>query len=266
MKKLLFILLLSLSSLLYGKAQEPLTRIADKAETYYQKADYSRAIACYQQLLEQSSSPSAALYNNLGNAYYRNGDLALSILAYERALRLAPQEPYIEHNLRIAQSQNEDPLEYTTPYLQEVWRQICYHWQASTWLAIMVLLFVLLLVALLLLFLIPKRKVRQIAFYSSIPLLLSWGLTLIILSSLKNDYRDPTYAIVLEGQVAAKSAPNGVATTLLLLHEGTKVKLQPASYMGTKAAILLPDGRLAWVTAKALAPIYPFHTTTSLAH
>ena len=43
-----------------------------------------------------------ALYFNLGNSCYRMGELAQAVLWYERARRLAPGDPDIRTNLRIA--------------------------------------------------------------------------------------------------------------------------------------------------------------------
>ena len=76
--------------------------------------------------------------------------------------------------------------------------------------------------------------------------------------SLIHNYRDGSEAIVIEGQVAAKSAPSGAATTLFVLHEGSKIKLEDLPEENGQVAITLPDGTLGWVSSKALLAIYPF--------
>jgi len=45
---------------------------------------------------------SAALYYNLGGAYFKFGDLGHAVLNYQRARRLSPGDPDIEHNLEFA--------------------------------------------------------------------------------------------------------------------------------------------------------------------
>ena len=60
----------------------------EKANELYKAGAYSEAIDMYNSVLAQGYT-SAALYYNLGNAYFKQGELAQSILAYERALRLS---------------------------------------------------------------------------------------------------------------------------------------------------------------------------------
>lgn len=67
----------------------------------YEAKEYDRAITAYQQVLAQGVE-SAPLYFNLGNAYFRDGDLGHSILYYHRAKRLDPDDPDIQANLEFA--------------------------------------------------------------------------------------------------------------------------------------------------------------------
>ncbi len=46
-----------------------------------------------------------ALFYNLGNAYFRTGDLGRAILNYERALALDPSQPEARANLQLARDQ-----------------------------------------------------------------------------------------------------------------------------------------------------------------
>lgn len=61
------------------------------------------SIAAYEKLL-QGGVESAALYYNLGNAYYRTGKIAASILNYERALKLDPNNKDAKYNLELVNS------------------------------------------------------------------------------------------------------------------------------------------------------------------
>ena len=58
-----------------------------EAEEAYQKEDYGKAIELYEKLI-QTEGESAAIYYNLGNAYYKENKIAPAILNYERALLL----------------------------------------------------------------------------------------------------------------------------------------------------------------------------------
>ena len=58
------------------------------ADSAYAIENYNIAIENYKQLLENGKH--ADVYYNLGNSYYKMGDIARAILNYERALTLKP--------------------------------------------------------------------------------------------------------------------------------------------------------------------------------
>src|SRR4029077_10622714 len=57
----------------------------------YLRGDYAGAVAAYQEL-DRQGLVSADLTFNLGNAYYRQGNLGRAIWAYERAAALDPDD------------------------------------------------------------------------------------------------------------------------------------------------------------------------------
>lgn len=71
--------------------------------------NYTEAIRVYEQLVAQDVSDSALFYN-LANAYYYQGDLGRAILNYERAAQLAPRDADIKANLALARQQAGDPF------------------------------------------------------------------------------------------------------------------------------------------------------------
>ena len=75
-------------------------------DSAYSAGDYATAIDVYERLLADGES--AVLYYNLGNAYYKEDEMAHAILNYERALRLAPSDKDIRFNLELARSKTID--------------------------------------------------------------------------------------------------------------------------------------------------------------
>jgi len=73
----------------------------DAANRLYEAGKYSEAATAYETLLQQRYR-SAALYYNLGNAYFKSGETGRAIAAYRLAQRLAPRDPDIRANLRFA--------------------------------------------------------------------------------------------------------------------------------------------------------------------
>jgi len=77
------------------------TRAFVEASTAYDENRLPDAIQGWEALLQKGQVLPAVLFN-LGNAYYRNGDLGKAILAYRHAQTLAPRDPDIRANLGFA--------------------------------------------------------------------------------------------------------------------------------------------------------------------
>lgn len=80
------------------------------ANQNYEAGQYAEASAIYETILE-SGLYHSTVYYNLGNAYFKQGDLGRAILNYRRAQRLDPRDADIGANLRIARAQTVDQLE-----------------------------------------------------------------------------------------------------------------------------------------------------------
>jgi tetratricopeptide (TPR) repeat protein len=68
---------------------------------FYEDKDYKSAIRMYESALSMGAE-SAALYYNLGGAYFKDGDLGQAVLNYHRARRLDPTDSDIRQNLEFA--------------------------------------------------------------------------------------------------------------------------------------------------------------------
>lgn len=80
------------------------------ANELYEMGHFAQAAQAYEQLASQGYSD-AALFYNLGNAYYKQGDYGRAIANYRRAQQLAPRDADIEANLALARSQTVDEFE-----------------------------------------------------------------------------------------------------------------------------------------------------------
>lgn len=84
--------------------------IFQRGNQLYQEGDFVGAIDAYEAVLA-AGFESAALHYNLGNAYFKAGDLGRSILEWERALVRAPGDPDATANLELARSLTADAVE-----------------------------------------------------------------------------------------------------------------------------------------------------------
>ena len=91
----------------FSSKLEDVTKV--EGDSAYMRNDYISAIQIYEALLGKGEA--ADVYYNLGNSYYKAGDIAKAILNYERALLLQPGNSDIRANLEIARSKTIDKVE-----------------------------------------------------------------------------------------------------------------------------------------------------------
>lgn len=201
-----------------------LTSLFAQANAQYAEGNYAEAAAQYQELLAQQ--PSAQVYYNLGNAYFKQGELSQSILAYERALRLKPNFKEAKHNLQFAQMQIVDNIEDTQSFFLSKWLEAVRNmFSQRFWMILSVSLFVLTLVGFFLFAFSRTIWLRKTAFYSSIIALLISICACANAGSLHKRDTQRAEAIITQGIVNAKASPDRSGTDLFTVHEGTKVKV-----------------------------------------
>ena len=107
MKRIYIILMLLLSGVVTYATD--VKTLAEEATKMYQEGDYQKAIDLYNEMLSDDLE-SATVYYNLGNCYYKQGEIAKAILNYERALLLHPGDNDIKYNLTMAQKATVDNI------------------------------------------------------------------------------------------------------------------------------------------------------------
>ncbi len=81
---------------------EALSKFAAATEAY-KAQNYDKAVASYEEIL-RGGRESGALYYNLGNSYFKKGNLGKAVLNYERARRLIPRDSDLNFNASHARS------------------------------------------------------------------------------------------------------------------------------------------------------------------
>ena len=87
MRKIIFLIITMIS--FWGVAQNNV--IFDEATKSYNAGKYNESIENYKKIIDNGEH-SAALYFNLGNAYYKLNKIAPSIYYYEKSLLLDPSD------------------------------------------------------------------------------------------------------------------------------------------------------------------------------
>jgi tetratricopeptide (TPR) repeat protein len=80
----------------------------DSANKLYEQGKFADAASAYENLI-QSGTFSSALYFNLGNAFFKSGQLGRAIAGYRKAERLSPRDPDVLANLQFVRARVQSP-------------------------------------------------------------------------------------------------------------------------------------------------------------
>lgn len=247
--------LLMLSFPLSGYAADAyVDSLFNAANAAYSEGRWGDAVTAYTSV-ENLGLESPALYCNLGSAYYKEGDIAMAMLYYERALKLDPSYSDARYNRTVISDFVQDRIEPVPEFILKTWvRELCYGLDSDTWAVAGLVFLVVTAAALLLLFLSSSLALRRTGFFSAIVFLLLAVMAITFSFWQKADYMRKDGAIIMTPVVSVKSSPSSEASTdLFILHEGTKVLI--IDEVGEWRNIELADGRQGWMRSSDMSII-----------
>jgi tetratricopeptide (TPR) repeat protein len=228
--------------------------IFEQGNQLYLEGDYAGAVEAYQAVLD-AGFESVALHYNLGNAHFKTGELGLSILAWERARSLAPNDPDVLANLDLALSQTADAIEP----LPRFWLISA----ASWWVGLLPRGALIALVAAGWLIVGAGVAARVLARSDEVRSVATWGalgagvVVLVFGTNLfvrELGIGSAERGVILADAVPVRSAPaDQDELTLFEIHEGTRVRIDERA--GEWAEVVLDDGKVGWVPADVLEAI-----------
>ena len=194
----------------------------------------------------QSGFESGELFFNLGNAYYKNGNIQKAILNYERARQLLPRDEDVQFNLQLANLQVVDKID-------AVPRLFVYRWvdsmlalfSLSTMGWIVYSFFILTLAAFA--FFLYARTYTQKRLSMFAGLVFSTALILTMIGYGVQSYKETNteFAIVMSDVANIKAAPDSKGNDLFVLHKGLRVQVLDSVNHWRK--IRLADGKVGWI-------------------
>lgn len=196
------------------------------ADSAYSKENYDEAIALYNSLLDERGR-SAEIYYNLGNAYYRKGEIGNAVLSYERALRVNPSHADARANLAFVNSRLEDRPEDNNSFLTRLHRSVVLSMSADAWAWIALTSFVLLCAAVALYIFSANVTLRKLGFFGAFVLLVLTVYFVVVAVNAASYFNDHSEAVVTAPSTLLNSAPRQPGNTekVVPLHEGTKVEI-----------------------------------------
>lgn len=223
------------------------------ADSAYIRNDFTTAIQIYEMILRTGES--ADIYYNLGNSYYKVGDIAKAILNYERALILKPANKDIRSNLEIARGKTVDKVTDVPELFFITWlKSIINSMGIQSWAIIAICFFLLFIVSIYFFFFSTKIVARKTFFSLALFFLVFCVIANISAAFQRRVRLNRMNAIIISPSVTIRSTPNDNGTSLFILHEGRKVFIKDDSMKDWKE-IQLEDGNVGWVKKNDLEVI-----------
>lgn len=215
------------------------------ADDEYKKGNYQQAIRDYEELLKQG--PSAELYYNLGNSYYRTDNITLAVLNYERALLLSPGDGDIKFNLQMARSKTIDKITPKSEMFFVTWYKTLINiTSVDGWGRTAIISFAAAL-TLVLCYLFGKRMLwRKLGFYGGVFFIVLFVLSNVFAYQQKMTLTNRTGAIITATSVQLKKTPVPAAESNTIIHEGSRVEIIDDTMKDWKL-VQLEDGREGWI-------------------
>jgi tetratricopeptide (TPR) repeat protein len=248
----LFTLILFVISGAPISAQSPQAMLKD-AQVATRKNDGKRAIEIYEKLHAQGYS-SAAMYHNLGSLYFKAGQKGAAVLAYERALALAPADAQTLENLALVRESLEDQIDQSltpnlgTRLLNPQWtlgrNSLAFGAAFLLWLGLGCLFLPRVWSK------IPAQKWMPGVAWAAL------GLSLVLFAAASLAFyqteKRPA-AVVMSAETPLHLAPEKISKEVRKVHEGLKLSI--LDQIGNWYRVRLSNGDEGWVMSKDLTKI-----------
>lgn len=223
------------------------------ANDLYANNKFNEATEKYESIIA-SGYEAPEIYFNLGNAYFKQGALAMSILNYERALLLKPNDEDVTFNLAMARQQVVDKIEVIDQFFVTQWvSQLQLKFSSDYWAIISMLTFIIFITMAFLFVFSRSSALKKMAFFAGITLVIISGISINMSYAQKERLTERNSAIILTGSVTVKGSPDSSGTELFILHEGSKVTI--SDKVGEWVEIKLLDGNIGWIEASHIEVI-----------
>jgi len=246
------LLLVALASAASGDEDAgEVNNLFDQACDFYEAGDLVSARAGFEALLK-TGVRNGAVYYNLGNCYYKQGEVGRAVANYRRALMLSPRDVDTEFNLDLVRSEvgfrdttsafgggsiGEAPLRLASAREWQIVFYISYYLCALSVLAVLFL----------------GGRARAAAARILIALVIVGACSLALSTHGRSRFKGGSDAVVVAGRTEFMSGPGAAFEELVRLSDGVELRLRARSGIWVEAQ--LPTGEVGWVREGDLEPI-----------
>lgn len=233
-------------ALLPGTSWGQMNGKISQANQLYNQNHFQEAAELYEQAIA-GGMENGHLYYNLGNAYFRVGNLPKAILYYVKAQNLLPRNEDVEANLKYAIRQTADQMDGRKPHTLEsvlFWisdLNLREHYVALFWINLTF-------------WIAMAIRLRQStpATQSTTNILLAFLVLALVSTGFRwhQETRRPI-GVILPQQVDVHSGWNTTSVVLFQLHQGTLISISQEKENWYQ--IELPDGKKGWALKSNIA-------------
>lgn len=218
----------------------------NRANQLYNQNKFQEAVETYERLIA-GGMENGHLYYNLGNTYFRLGNLPMAILNYVKAQKLLPRDEDVETNLEHAIHQTTDQLDGRKPQAVEsilFWIRDLNLWEHCVALLWINLAFWIVMA-------VHLRR-QTPAIQTARNLLLAF----LVLASVSTGFRwhhetRQSIGVILPQQIDVHSGWNTTTVVLFQLHQGTLVSISQEKENWYE--VELPDEKRGWTLKSNIA-------------
>ena len=214
------------------------------ANQLYNQNQFSEAAEIYERVISDGMK-NGHLHYNLGNAYFRMGNLPKAILHYTKAQNLLPRNEDVEANLEYALRQTQGQLDVqiqnSTVFFWTRDLNLSEHWMVLFWinLAFWTSMFVWL-------------RYQTSAIQLTRKILLAFLILALISTGFRwHQEKHHATGVVLPQQIDVHSGWNAATVVLFQLHQGAVVSISQEKENWYE--IELPDAKKGWVLKSDIA-------------
>jgi tetratricopeptide (TPR) repeat protein len=223
-----------------------------QANAAYEKTDYAQAADLYRRAIDEGVADSR-LYFNYANCLFRQNQLGMAILYYEKARKLDPNDPDIAYNLRFVNAQIQDKV----PAAEEnvLTRLLAFahgSFSINEGLWIELALFTFLGLAAILCMYVGTASRTALGVLMGTAGLAMLSLVPSLAMKIK-DQETLRYAIVLKPAIEMFSGPGETFQVLTQVHEGTKFEI--VETRGDWVSVKLANGKGGFVRLSDLGKV-----------
>lgn len=254
-KKVAAPVLLALITLLFAAttataapAKVAITKV--DADKEYAKGNYLQASKDYSDLLKVGES--VELYYNLGNCYYRLGNITKSIIAYEKAHRLSPSDRDVTFNLEFVREKTIDKIECQEKnFFSAGYTMLQNLMDMDAWARLSIVAFFACL-GMAMLFLLGRDEwMRKLGFYVALLSVFVFVFSTLFAWQQKHNFDARDRAVVVAPSASVKLTPSDSSADAVVVHEGTAVQIVDRT-MSDWYSVKLDDGKEGWLKRNSL--------------